>query len=123
MINVSTTEKINLKQKKAAKILIGDSFDGSFKGICEKVGISEKTFCQWLEDEEFLKYLLNLVEKYTIGEVAAVWKSLLEQCIKGNIQAIKLYFELKNKYKQDTNVAAMNLVQILDDIPKEKQDG
>ncbi|MCI1930279.1 MAG: phBC6A51 family helix-turn-helix protein [Clostridia bacterium] len=123
MINVGTEKKINSKQKKTAEILVGDSFNTDLTNICETAGISLNTLYQWLGTEEFRKYLDCLVDKVTIGEVASVWKSLLEQCIKGNVQAIKLYFELKNKYKQDTNVAAMNLVQILDDIPKDKKDG
>ena len=40
----------------------------------------------------------NLINRYTDGEVGSVWKALLKKCKSGDIQAIKLYFELKGKY-------------------------
>lgn len=123
MIDVGTTEnKLNSKQKKAAEFLIADSFDMDLTGICEKIGISINTFIQWLETDEFCGYIENLTGKAVIENFPAVWKSLLEQCKKGNVQAIKLYFELKDKYKQDTDTAA-KLVNILDDIPKGNKHG
>jgi|GEM_PF-891699 len=122
VIKVST-KKINSKQKKAAEILVGNSFDGDLETVCQKAGISTNLFYQWLENEEFRRYIEALTGKAAAGKIPEVWKSLLEQCVKGNVQAIKLYFDLKEKYGDDTKAEAEELIRILDDIPKEKKNG
>ena len=119
-----TAEKryvINPKQKKLAQKLLSQEFDGDFERLCSEVGIGMTVLYKWLGEVPFRKYLENLVEKRTYGEISVVWKALIDQCIKGNVTAIKLYFELKGKYKNDTNVAALGLIQILDDIPAGEQ--
>ncbi len=108
---------VNPKQKKLAQKLLDQNFDGDFERLCSEVGIGMTVFYKWMGEAPFRKYLETMVEKRTYGEISVVWKALIDQCSKGNIPAIKLYFELKGKYKADTNVAALGLIQILDDIP------
>lgn len=61
----------------------------------EEVGVSRKTFYSWMKDKRFVDYINSQIGQYTDGELADVWKALLLQCKRGNIQAIKLYFEMK----------------------------
>ncbi len=42
---------------------------------------------------------------------------MLLRCKIGDVQAIKLYFELKGKYNQNVNVSGVGVVQILDNVP------
>ena len=66
---------------------------------------------KWLGEEPFRKYLQEQMEKRTYGEMPAVWRALMQQCVKGNVTAIKLYFVLQNR-----NKTSGTGVKIVDDI-------
>lgn len=95
-------KRTDIKRKKVAELLADPDYLGNIKQICEKADISRSTFYRWLEEEEFKKQVDNIIGIYTDAELGAVWKALIRECKKGEIPAIKLYFELKNKYKPET---------------------
>ena len=90
--------KMNSKKIKMAEMLANPEFTGTNKQIQEAIGISHETFYKWIKEKEMLDYIEQLVDRYTDGELAAVWKALVKKCKGGDTQAIKLYFELKGKY-------------------------
>lgn len=59
-----------------------------------------------MKNENFINYMNSQVDKYTDGELADIWKALLRKCKLGDTAAIKLYFELKGKYKTNIEVNA-----------------
>lgn len=87
------------KKMQMAKMLADPEFRGTITQLCDKVGVARTTFYDWIGDDEFRAYVDGLIEKYTDGELSRVWKSLMRLIDNGDIQAIKLYFELKGKYK------------------------
>lgn len=75
------------------------------KEIYSALGISHDTFYRWLrEDNEITQYAAYLIERYTDKELGAVWSALIRECKKGDVRAIKLYFELKGRYRQQIDV-------------------
>ncbi|WP_459997300.1 phBC6A51 family helix-turn-helix protein [Paradesulfitobacterium aromaticivorans] len=62
---------------------------------CEEVGIAFSTLWKWMKDKRYVDYVNSQIDQYTNGELAEVWKALINQCKRGNIQAIKLFFEMK----------------------------
>lgn len=88
---------LNQKQRKLAEALVNPELKGTISAACEKCGVARSTFYKWMELDDFCAYLEHLVEKYAKGELAAVWRALLARCKKGDVQAIKLYFELIEK--------------------------
>ena len=113
------------KQKMTADALTNISYEGTLEDICQDFSISKDTLYQWLAEEEFRSYMDLILSGKTLSAMTSVWKSLLNQCAEGNIQAIKLYFELKGKYKgEKSSVKADNrVIEIIDDIPKGDKDG
>lgn len=105
------------KKLKMAELLANPEFTGTNKELYERIGISHQTFYKWIQEEEVINYAANLIEKYTDAELSTVWKALLKKCKDGDVQAIKLYFELKGKYRKDVNLSGVGIVQIVDDIP------
>jgi len=69
------------------------------KAKFESIGLPERTFYRWVNDERFIGYLNSQIERYTISQLVDVWRALLTQCKRGNIQAIKVFFEMKGMYK------------------------
>lgn len=74
--------------------------------MCEQVGISRNTYySRWLNDEKFTSYVDTLITRYTDSELSAVWRALIGQCKIGNVNAIKLFFELKGRYRHQVDVS------------------
>lgn len=88
------------KKLRAAQMLASPDFNGTVTSMLEELDIPRTTFYRWMGESDYLSYINSLVEKYSDSELAAVWKALIKECKVGNIQAIKLYFELKGKYRQ-----------------------
>ncbi len=100
------SEKVNIsaKMRKCAEKLTDVEFDGNISKLCEEVGISRSTFYRWYDSEPFKDYVKMLIDRYTESELFNVWKAIIETAKKGNPQALKLFFELKNLYKKQVNV-------------------
>lgn len=94
------------KQQQMAEMLANpENEHNTISAICEELGISRNTYySSWLKDENFIAYVNELVERYTDSELASVWRALIDKCHKGDVNAIKLFFELKGKYKQEVKL-------------------
>ena len=87
-----TKSRLTKKQREAAEMLANPDISCTKTRLCETVGVSRSGFYKWLKD--------SLIDTYTDAELGSVWKALVHRCVIGDVQAIKLYFELKGKYKQ-----------------------
>lgn len=83
------------KQIKMAELLINPEDRRTKEAKCKEVGITYKTLWTWMKDERFVNYMNSQIDKYVNGEMADVWRALLAKCKRGDIQAIKLLFEVK----------------------------
>lgn len=94
-VNKGKVWQPNPKQIKMAELLINPEDRRTKKEKCAEAGITHKTLWTWMKDERFVNYVNSLVNLYTSSELSEVWKALIMQCKRGNVQAIKLFFELK----------------------------
>ena len=92
------------KKKMLAERLADPEFTGTIGELCKEVGIARSTFYKWTDDPAYRRYLQELIDKYTDSELAAMWKALISKGISGDVAAMKLYFELKGKYKQQVQM-------------------
>lgn len=112
-----------------AEMLANPTDYKSDKEIYSSLGISHDTFYRWLrEDTEITHYAAYLIERYTDKELGAVWAALIRECKKGDVRAIKLYFELKGRYKQQIDVSdggaaeiSINIQPVEPYTPEEKE--
>ena len=88
------------KKLKMAQALANPDCQQSITDLCKEVGVARTTFYDWIGDNQFRVYVDELIERYTDSELSRVWKALMRKIDKGDMQAIKLYFELKGKYKE-----------------------
>lgn len=89
----------------AAECLANPAFMGTKEDIANAANVSRSTLYRWLRNEDFINIVNDLIDKYIAAEAGLVWKSLIRECSKGNMQAIRLYFELKDKYKEQGETA------------------
>ena len=92
------------KRRKAAEMIVNPDFDNNISRMCDELKIARSTFYRWLDDADFNGYVNWLIEHYTNSELAAVWKSLIKQAKDGKVEAIKLFFEMKNMYRQQVDL-------------------
>lgn len=82
--------------------------------IAEKCKIARATLYKWLRDADFVDYLNKLIDDYTDSQTAEMWKALCNRAKKGDVQAIKLFFELKGKYKNQVEMSGN--ITFIDDV-------
>lgn len=95
------------KQLKMAEMLANPENEcASISEMCRELGISRNTYySRWLQDVKFTEYVDKLITRYTDAQLAEVWRALIKQCVSGNVNAIKLFFELKGRYRQQIDVS------------------
>ena len=98
-----------------AELLVNPDCDLSIKAMCEQLGVSRATFYNWQRESDFKGYVNFLIDSYTDSELANVWKALIKKALNGDVQAQKLFFEMKGKYKQEVNISG-GAVIIVDDL-------
>ncbi|MEH7082957.1 phBC6A51 family helix-turn-helix protein [Neobacillus drentensis] len=87
------------KQIQIAQILADPSETRTITKMCEDEGVPRRTFYNWVGRAEFIDFVNSLVEKRTDAELAGVWGALARKARTGDSAAIKLFFEMKGKYK------------------------
>lgn len=100
--NETKTERniIDARMAIAAELLANPDFSGTKEEIARETGVSRATLYRWLRNPDFVALVNQLVAQYADAELAMVWKSLCKQIKAGNLQAIRLYFELRERGKQ-----------------------
>ncbi|WP_018250336.1 phBC6A51 family helix-turn-helix protein [Orenia marismortui] len=88
------------KQQKFAELLLDPEDRRTRRAKINEVGVAPSTAYRWLKDRDFLDYLNTQIDIVTDGHLSTAWNSLINQVKRGETQAIKLFFELKGKYKQ-----------------------
>jgi hypothetical protein len=86
------------RQRRIVELLINPDDKRTKLQKLEEVGVRKSTFYDWMKDSRFLDYLNSQRDKYTDSEIAEVWKALVTKAKRGDISAIKLFFEMKGMY-------------------------
>lgn len=79
------------------------SEDGSLDEILIQRGIAPGVFLSWLDDPAFSLYLQKQVQARAQAAVLSAWKSLARGVERGESNALKLFFELKNRHTDEKN--------------------
>ena len=103
--NNGTGFKISAKKRALADLLCDPECKMSITDMCYAVGIARSTYYSWLESDEYREYLESVIRRYTDGELPNVWKALVKKASHGNVEAIKLFFEMKGKYRQEIDIS------------------
>lgn len=96
------------KQVEAMTMLLDIGTPRTKTEICECLGLSSKTFWGWLKDDKFLNYMQEQISILVKGEVGDVWRALIKKAQAGDVQAIKLFFEMIGEYKDRKELTGSN---------------
>lgn len=97
--NVTDSEHtvIDPRMAIAAELLANPDFSGTKEDIAREAGVTRQTLYRWLRNPDFVALVNSLVSQYADAELAMVWKSLCRRIQGGDMQAIRLYFELRER--------------------------
>ena len=101
-----------VKQRKAAELLADPEWSGTITELCAQVGVDRTTYYKWIDKPEFNEYVSTLIEKYMSGEYSRAWKALMRRVDTGDVQAIRLFFELQKR----VNSAGAVTINFVDDV-------
>ena len=99
-----TYDDLTQKQINALALFVNPTID-SITEIAEKAGVSRQTIYSWMDNTEFKEALNKKIDQYTDSQTSSVWKSLIAQAKQGNVQAIKLFFEMRGKYRDRKEIS------------------
>lgn len=88
---------MDIRMVTAAELLANPDFLGTKSDIAEKAGVTSRTLYRWLRNPEFVALVNALVTQYADAELSMVWKSLCRRIQEGDMQAIRLYFDLRER--------------------------
>lgn len=95
MAQNGTKYALKPKQRKLAEALVNPECDKTVTEICAELKIPRRTYYNWLDNDDFKEYMRYLIDKYAESELAGVWRSLIAATSDKNVNAIKLYFEMR----------------------------
>ena len=106
MSKKSENRGLSPKQKKMLQLLEDPSScretEDSPEALCRAAGVELADFYSWLRLPPFRQAMEHRLEGYIHGELGRVWKILMDLVEQGNIQAIKLYFDLRGRVERQT---------------------
>lgn len=104
------------KKRKFAEKLANPEFDGNISALCDEMKIARSTYYRWMEeDADFKAYVNWLIDKYTDSELANAWRILVNKMKAGSLEALRMFFELKDVYKDKISTGNTAVV-IVNDI-------
>ncbi|AJW76901.1 hypothetical protein X275_01270 [Marinitoga sp. 1197] len=91
---------ISKRQQRAIEMLLDIEKDYTKKEIAAKLGISETALYKWFKKEEFVEELNKQSEEFFKRSKNIVNKALLKKIMKGDVSAMRLYYEKENEFVQ-----------------------
>jgi len=108
MAQFSTWEDLTQKQRNLAEILANPDIEGTITDKCKIAGVDRKSYYNWIKKPEFVAYVNYLVEKHTDAFLSRAWSALCRKAESGDTAALKLFFEMKNQYRNRVEVTGRN---------------
>ena len=86
------------EQVKLAEVLVNPEDRRSKTEKMNSLGVPRATFYRMIKDKNFLNYMKEQIDAMTDGELPEIWKAHVLKCKRGDIPAIKLFYEMKGMY-------------------------
>lgn len=92
------------KQVEIAIILADPSDTRTITQMCKDENVPRRTFYNWMSKPEFREFINSMIDNYSDAVLPGVWKALSRKAESGDTTAIKLFFEMKGKYREVKDV-------------------
>lgn len=85
---------LSIKQLKTIELLMDIENPRTKKQVANEVGVSERTLYNWFKDPRFLEALNRYADEFIRRSKFLINRQLLKLASEGDIQAIRLYYDL-----------------------------
>ena len=92
------------KQRKLANALCNPENTMSITELCKEHKISRQTFYNWQSDSDFKGYVEWLLSNFTDSALPRAWKEVIKKVEAGNMDAIRMLFEIKGVYQNEISL-------------------
>ena len=92
------------KQVAIVKLLIDPDDKRSIEAKCAACGVPKRTFYNWRQLDAFNRYIQDKLDELMEIDEPDVYKSLKTQVKRGNVQAIRTYYEVRGKLNKRVRV-------------------
>ena len=92
-----TNKPFTARQQKYIKILADPSEDRTQEGVAKELNVTRAALYKWRQLPGFWEEVGKLVQDGTAQRMSRVWNRLLSQCERGNVQAMRLLFQLRGE--------------------------
>lgn len=110
-MSVRMGKRLQPRQRRLAAALAALPPGGEVGGLLAEMGVRESVYRGWLRDEAFVREVERAAEAGADAALPRVWQALVAKCENGDTAAIKLYFELKGRYRQSVDVRGLEKEQ------------
>lgn len=93
--------KLTMKQMTAAALMTNYTDRRSDEKKLRDLGISSTEWSTWMLDQKFVEYLQGRTERVLGNSIHEAHLGLIRGVRQGNVQAIKLLYEITNRYNPD----------------------
>lgn len=117
--------QLTIQQMTAAAVMTNHIDRRSDEKKLRDMGITTQEWSSWMLDEQFVSYLQGRVEKLLGNSVHEAHMGLIRGAKQGNVPAIKLLYEITNRYnpdKESTVNVRMILNRVVEIIQKHVKD-
>lgn len=88
--------------------LFNPDVKGRIKTAAKVTGVDKGKFYHALKKPEFKKWLADQVKDFLARNAPRVATALMKECLKGNVPAIRTYYELEGRLKSGTSFTSIN---------------
>ena len=92
-----TNKPFTARQQKYIKILADPSEDRTQEDVSKELNVTRAALYKWRQLPGFWEEVRKLVQDGTDQRMSRVWNRLLSQCERGNVQAMRLLFQLRGE--------------------------
>jgi len=94
--SLTTAEPLNVEEKKVMFLILLDSNDGNISQVCRLMGVTRRTYYNWIvEDEEFKASVADVRE----GMIDFTESKLLEAIDGGDVGSIKFFLQTQARHR------------------------
>jgi hypothetical protein len=111
-VPLSKQSVLSPEQLKCVAIITDPTRKGGLKSRLREAGVSYPTYLSWMAQSEFRDSVNKLAERILENSLADVNTGLVEAATKGDVGAIKFFYELTGRY-DPTNKQVMDVMSVL----------
>lgn len=119
LLSTSTAGVVSPRQVAVAHVMLNHADGRSMEQKLSELGVTPEQYQGWLQDRYFKQYLINLADEVLENVYPEANTVLAQKVRQGNIQAMRLYYDITGRTQSQEMIKAKVLVnKVLEAVQK-----